>query len=168
MKRLLRRLSPCLLTYGRNLLRLVLEGLHADFELGQRVPFLVQLQNQVIRHLAVGHKARSLRNVTCAAVSDEAMPLLEVAYGLYTEHFVLGGPDHGASHWAAALKAVQPVCTAPLSTSDLQLIDKYRPSKTQEGLPLTIKHFHLNWAAFHEAALYKRQWEMHGRANEHV
>ncbi|CAL8466575.1 g6111 [Coccomyxa elongata] len=42
-------------------------------------------------------------------VHNEALPLLEAAYGLYTEHYILAGLDHGPSHWAAALKAVQPV-----------------------------------------------------------
>jgi len=42
-------------------------------------------------------------------VSDEALPLLEVAYGLYSEHFVLPGPEHGAEHWDAALQTVAPV-----------------------------------------------------------
>lgn len=42
-------------------------------------------------------------------ISDEALPLLEASYGLYTEHFVLPGPEHGAGHWDAALQTVAPV-----------------------------------------------------------
>jgi hypothetical protein len=45
--------------------------------------------------------------------SEENLPLFERAYRLYSEHFVIGGPEHCASTWAEALSAVGPVCVVP-------------------------------------------------------
>lgn len=59
-----------------------------------------------------------------SAVSDEALPVLEAAYGLYVEHFVLGGPEHGAKHWAAALEAAQPVRSSRAISGLQNVFDK--------------------------------------------
>ncbi len=57
----------------------------------------------------IGEQAGNSMPAQQLAVSDEALPVLEAAYGLYMDHFVLGGNEHGANHWTAALEAVQPV-----------------------------------------------------------
>ena len=78
----------------------------------------------------IGEQAGNSMPAQQLAVSDEAFPVLEAAYGLYVEHFVLGGHEHGAKHWTAALEAVQPVRPYLLFAYNysLFLIELHRPA----------------------------------------
>lgn len=84
----------------------------------------VRHTSSMVMGVPVGQQEESRMSAAHVAVSDEALPVLEAAYGLYVEHFVLGGPEHSAKHWAAALEAAQPV-TSSRAISGLQnVLDK--------------------------------------------
>jgi hypothetical protein len=94
--------------------------------LNSAAPLGVRHTSSMVMGVPIGQQEESRMSAAHVAVSDEALPVLEAAYGLYVEHFVLGGPEHSAKHWAAALEAAQPVRSSRAITGVQNVLDKPR------------------------------------------